>query len=385
MKLYSTKEFAEKAGVTTRTLMNWRKSGRLIPQTVSETSETFGPRLVKKYSEEQLRLVKATETLVKAKIEEIIQNQRRLGELKLPNDSLSHKIIKFDAEEYAEIIGDSEPCTVNECPLKDKSGKPLLDQYGKTIFVRTKYWLNHIEGFDDMTPLRQFDLLVVAVYSAAVEQCWDVITINQFCDTLTGGESRVRDMLTFKETVINSIKRLMGTIITVDMTETCKRMKYKTDKPRRTAPILPCELQENIKVNGQKTTVVKIYAESPLMEIAEVKNQILRINTELLKIPFNRSPRAIKIEGYIVSWVETIVRHKNINANIKLDNIYEYAEVDEADRSAKRNVRNAIEATLNHLKEKGRINNWIYTMLDSQGRVAPYKSGNTLYGIQILR
>ena len=313
------------------------------------------------------------------------QNQRRLGELKLPNDSLSHKIIKFDAEEYAEIIGDSEPCTVNECPLKDKSGKPLLDQYGKTIFVRTKYWLNHIEGFEDMTPLRQFDLLVVAVYSAAVEQCWDVITINQFCDTLTGGESRVRDILAFKETVIDSIKRLMGTVITVDMTETCKRMKYKTDKPKRTAPILPCELQENIKVNGQKTTVVKIYAESPLMEIAEVKNQILRINTELLNIPFNRSPRAVKTEGYIVSWVETIVRHKNMNANIKLNNIYEYAEVDEADRSAKRNVRKAVEATLNHLKEKNRISNWLYTMEDSHGRVMPYKSGNPLYGVQIIR
>ena len=381
MEMYTTKEAATYLGKSVRTLRRWLRSGKLVP----EKKGDIGRGKCDIFSIEQLKNVTCAETLVKAKIEEIIQNQRRLGELKLPNDSLSHKIIKFDAEEYAEIIGDSEPCTVNECPLKDKFGKPLLDQYGKTIFVRTKYWLNHIKGFDDMTPLRQFDLLVVAVYSAAVEQCWDVITINQFCDTLTGGESRVRDMLAFKETVINSIKRLMGTIITVDMTETCKRMKYKTDKPRRTAPILPCELQENIKVNGQKTTVVKIYAESPLMEIAEVKNQILRINTELLKIPFNRSPRAIKIEGYIVSWVETIVRHKNINANIKLDNIYEYAEVDEADRSAKRNVRNAIEATLNHLKEKGRINNWIYTMLDSQGRVAPYKSGNTLYGIQILR
>lgn len=139
------------------------------------------------------------------------------------------------------------------------------------------------------------------------------------------------------------------------------------------------------KINGQKTTVVKIYAESPLMEIAEIKNQILRINTELLNIPFNRSPRAIKIEGYIVSWVETIVRHKNMNSNIKPDNIYEYAEVNEADRSAKRNVRNAVEATLNYLKEKGRISNWTYTMVDSHGRVVPYKSGNPLYGIQILR
>ena len=314
------------------------------------------------------------------------QNQRRLGELKLPNDSLSHKIIKFDAEEYAEIIGDSEPCTVNECPLKDKSGKPLIDQYGKTIFVRTKYWLNHIEGFDDMTPLRQFDLLIVAVYSAAVEQCWDVITINQFCDALTGNTNHnTHAPSALKELVIASIKRLMGTVITIDMTETCKRMKYKTDKPRHTAPILPCELQENIKVNGQKTTVVKIYAESPLMKIAEIKNQIIRISTELLNVPLDRSPRAVKTEGYIVSWVETIVRHKNMNANIKLGNIYEYAEVDEADRSAKRNVRKAVEATLNHLKEQSKISNWLYTMENSHGRVVPYKSGNPLYGIQILR
>lgn len=121
------------------------------------------------------------------------------------------------------------------------------------------------------------------------------------------------------------------------------------------------------------------------MEVAETKNQILRINTELLNIPFNRSPRAVKTEGYIVSWVETIVHHKNMNTNIKLNSIYEYAEVDEADRSAKRNVRKAVEAALNHLKEQSQISNWLYAMVDSHGRVVPYKSGNSLYGIQILR
>ena len=314
------------------------------------------------------------------------QNQRRLGELKLPNDSLAHKIIKFDAEEYAEVIGDNEPCTVDECPLKDKSGKPLLDKYGKTIFVRTKYWLSHTEGFHDMTPLRHFDLLIIAVYSAAVEQCWDIITTNQFCDALTGNTNHnTHAPSTLKEEVTNSIKRLMGTIIKVDMSDTCKKTKYKTDKPRRIAPILPCELQENIKVNGQKTTAVKIYAESPLIEIAELKNQILRIGTELLNIPFNRSPRAVKIEGYLVSWIETLAHHKNMKPNITLKKIYEYAEVEDSDRHSKFNVRKIIEATLNHLKEQGKISKWQYTMLNSYEHVVPYETGNELYGIQIIR
>ena len=314
------------------------------------------------------------------------QNQRRLDELKLPNDALSHKIIKFDAEEYAEIIGDIEPCTVDECPLKDKSGKPLLDKFGKPIFVRTKYWLSHIEGFHDMTPIRQFDLLIVAVYSAAIEQCWDIITINQFCDALTGNTNHnTHNPPALKKIVTDSIKRLIGTVITVDMSDTCKKMKYKTDKPRRTASILPCELQENVKVNGQKTTVIKIYAESPLIEIAELKNQIIRIGTELLNIPFNRSPRATKIEGYLVSWIETLIHHKNMQPNITMKKIYEYAEIADSDRHAKFNIRKIIEATLNHLKEKGRIHDWTYTMKNPCGRVVPYEIGNELYGIQITR
>lgn len=314
------------------------------------------------------------------------QNQRRLGYLKLPNDSLAHKIIKFDAEEYAEIIGDSEPCTVDECPLKDKSGKPLLDKFGKPIFVRTKYWLNHVEDFHDMTPLNHFDLLVIAVYSAAVEQCWEIITINQFCDALTGNTNNNTHVPSaLKEAVIDSIKRCMGTVITVDMTETCKKMKYKTDKLRRTAPILPCELQENIKINGQKTTAVKIYAESPLMEIAEFKNQILRISTELLNIPSNRSLRTVKVEGYLISRVETLVQHKNMKPNITLKTIYECAAVEDSDRSAKRNVRKIVETTLNHLQEQGRIHDWHYTMEDSYGHIVPYEPGNELHGIIIIR
>ena len=55
--LFNIKQASEFLGVSIRTLKYWRKSGKLVPDTLEMKKSNFGPRLVQNYSLAQLRLV----------------------------------------------------------------------------------------------------------------------------------------------------------------------------------------------------------------------------------------------------------------------------------------------------------------------------------------
>ena len=54
---FDIKEAAKFLGVSVRTLKYWRKSGKLVPDTISQTKGKRGPKLVQNYSLAQLKLV----------------------------------------------------------------------------------------------------------------------------------------------------------------------------------------------------------------------------------------------------------------------------------------------------------------------------------------
>ena len=54
---FNKKEAAKFLGVSVRTLKYWRKSGKLVPDTISQTKGKRGPKLVQNYSLAQLKLV----------------------------------------------------------------------------------------------------------------------------------------------------------------------------------------------------------------------------------------------------------------------------------------------------------------------------------------
>ena len=54
---FNIKEAAKFLGVSVVTLKRWRKSGKLVPDTISQTKSKRGPKLVSNYSLAQLKLV----------------------------------------------------------------------------------------------------------------------------------------------------------------------------------------------------------------------------------------------------------------------------------------------------------------------------------------
>ena len=55
--LFDTKQAAKFLGISVRTLKYWRKSGKLVPDSIGETGAKRGPKTGAKYSLEQLKLV----------------------------------------------------------------------------------------------------------------------------------------------------------------------------------------------------------------------------------------------------------------------------------------------------------------------------------------
>ena len=195
---------------------------------------------------------------------------------------------------------------------------------------------------------------------------------------LTGGNKHFTDEQ--RRSVRDSIIRLMKTVINVDMTETCRLMKrYQTNTPKRTAAVLPCELLEDVIINGQKTTAIRMYAQSPLMEIAERKKQLLTIGYTLLAVPnLNNSPRVLTIKLFIITFALIITRNLrnefNFTNSITLQKIYEIADVTEDSRAVKFNVREVALKIVEWLKKQKVIKNFELV----------YKNRKQLYAIKFI-
>ena len=277
-----------------------------------------------------------------------IQIQKKQEVIIMPIDKLSKAIAKFDKDEYAEVIGDRNPCTIEEHKIK---GKP----------VNTKYWLNQEAGFNDLTPLRWFDIGVVAFCCANFQQGGELITFDMILRALTG--STGKDFTDEQRRAVReAVIRCMSTTVTVEMAETCQKMKgYKTAKPKITGAILPCKLLENVTINGQKTDAIKMLDESPLMEIAKIKNQLLTMDASLLAVPtLKNTPRVMTVKLYVTTFALIIARslrnkRKNTPNTLTFQKIYEAVDAGDEDRFVKRTIREVAIKVVEHLKAQGAI------------------------------
>ena len=227
-----------------------------------------------------------------------------------------------------------------------------------------------------MTPLSFRDWFVLSVYCAACQKKWQIITINQICNALTGnraarqGRKNVTEAL--EAAVLESVKRMMCTLITIDITETCDAIKkYKTDKTELTDVIMPCKLLKNICVNGQITTAILIRDQSPLFYVAELKKQLLPIGTSFLDVlGQNNTPQVVTLKGYIVYRTTVITKHKLKPATMTLADLYEKAGAES--KSQKQDVRRLVADVMNHLKTENLISGWEFV-----------RHGNTFHAIKI--
>ena len=274
----------------------------------------------------------------------------------VPNVKIIKNITEFDSDDYQELLGG------------EKGGVIEKRKHKKFGDVITTYKIVNVDGYDDESPLTEFD---AAVLSACIseQKAGNVDTTSAIIlRALIGkvGEGRHRLRTNQNNAILHSVTKLMQTIITVDLSETNEALGYNGgEKQKLHAPILPCEFVTTT-INGQPVTdVLHFYRESPIMTIAEQRNQILRYDTALLDVPNqNNTPLVITLKNYCMRRVAEIKAHK-MTPTLTFADIFTRARISpSASYDAKRTARDTVEKFFEHLKSKGVVKSFEFVKRD---------------------
>lgn len=328
-KLLSTKKAAKFLGVSERTIQRYRRDGILVPDQLGKNNSVF-------YSKEQLiklvtRLLSSGDTFLKKQPQVVTRYQQvvtrsegaKKGKsirlipakmLVMTNDKLTKELFRHTPEEYLALFEDGgEIVEVKNFP-----------KVGEII---SPYWLELIDEYTDKTPLNMF---AKAVFTACVSE-WIIgnrrTTVGIIFRHITGKPrgSNAQPSPAMRELILYCIRKMMCTVLRVNMTEVCKYLNYNNGDPLiLNAPILPCKYVEEV-INGQESrAVIYFYDESPLLTIARVKNnQFLSVEPRLLNISNqSSSSRSISIRHCVIQRVLEIILHK-LKPTIKFEYIFQ--------------------------------------------------------------
>lgn len=265
----------------------------------------------------------------------------------VPNVKIIKNITEFEGETYQQLLGGETGGVIEKRNHK---------KFGDVI---TTYKIGNADGYDDDSPLTEFD---AAVLSAAVSEQKagnDHTTSAIILRALTGKVAKgdAEAWANQRAEILHSVTKLMQTIIDVDLSDANKALGYNDGKKQRLrAPILPCKFVTT-SINGQPIDdVVHFLDESPVMIIAEQRNQILRYDTDLLDVPrLHNTPRVIVLKNYVMRRIAEIKLHK-MTPTLTFADIFKHARISpSASYDTKRTVRDTVEKFLEHLKSKGAV------------------------------
>ena len=174
--------------------------------------------------------------------------------------------------------------------------------------------------------------------------------------------------------ILQSIEKLMGTVIKIDNSNANKEFGYNDGKAEIiTDTILPCHFVTSL-INGQPAEDTIFFdRQSPIFTAADQRNQIIRYDTELLDVPNqNNTPLVITFKNYVILRIMEIKLHK-MTPTITLEDIFQKARITNKPNYLKQRAREYLEEFLKHLQTKGVIKSFEWS-----------KKRNKFYGVRTL-
>lgn len=195
------------------------------------------------------------------------------------------------------------------------------------------------------TPLSEYDRAVFGVLVSEIDVGNRYTTVNIIHRALIGrpgqglkGFYPEKDQ---KNAIINSVSKLMVPVVDFsDVKDSLKKLKY-TDKDGnelilRKDNILSASIFD-AKVNGQPVEGVIFFKEnSPLFDIANLKDQVIRYPHELLNVPNqNNIPLIISLKKYVMRRICEIKLHsKQLKPTITFDDVFSKCKVNADDKKS---------------------------------------------------
>ena len=377
-KYLKTGQVAKLLGVTNRTVNFWAENGILTPahktgagynlysqsqiaefcrtaENLLPSAQNCGksPSIKNRTAENLLASAQnCTKSLVPVEPEKKRESIRLIPAkmLVMTNDKLTKELFRHTPEEYLRLF--------------EAGGLLREKKLPKIGEIFTSYWLELGDDYTDKSPLTMF---AKAVFTACVSE-WIIgnryTTVGVIFRHITGkpSGSNAQPSPAMKELILFFIRKMMCTILRVDMTEVCKHLNYNDGEPLIiNSPILPCKYVEGITINGNKSeTVIYFFDESPLLTIARVKNnQLLSVEPRLLNISkHSGSPRNISVRHCIIQRVLESFLHKR-KPIIEFDYVFKVCGFMNADSKKKCEVIQEVIEVFECLVSGGDIKSFI--------------------------
>lgn len=281
------------------------------------------------------------------------------------NDKATKVLFNIAPEYYAQMIQDNKGHGIIEKKHHKKHGK-----------VRSNFHIFNENGYTVIVELNEFDRAVLSVCISEWQVGNRYITIPMILRGLIGKVGASTGFRVYKDqrtAILQSIDKLMFTAYDPNMIDAFQKLNYdgegKIEKITKSA-ILPCYRVEKT-INGQKSDIIYFDRESPLLQIASLKKQILSYDASLLDVPNqNNTPLVITLKNYSMRRIVEIKHHK-MPPTLTLDDIFKKCRISNASRKAKLDIRECLEKFFAHLQSKGEIKSYEWT-----------KKGNAFYSIK---
>ena len=238
----------------------------------------------------------------------------------------------------------------------------------------TVYKVSNADGFDNDDPLNEFDYAVFSVCISYFDAGYSYITLAIIYRALTGKGNTAKLRPDLRNAILNSLKKLIGTVIEIDETDVNAAFKYADfNHSKHVSAILPAHFDDKI-INGNDASVVYFDRESPLMEIARARKQLLTYEVALLDAPGIRNTvMNIMLKSYVMRRVVEIKLHKKLRPILTFDDIFKKCRIENAHREIKMNARNTVVKLFEHLQAEGFIKSFELT-----------KEVNAFYSIRFI-
>ena len=275
----------------------------------------------------------------------------------IPNDIETKKFFFLDDRIHHELIMDNKRKNVVEMKKHPKYGK-----------IKTPVEISVAPRVAEEDPsvtevLTRFDNDVANVCISEWEAGNRYVTYSTIYRTLTGrvGESDANPSKVQLAAIKHSLKKLMNVQIKIYFHDAAVYLGYNDGKKINiTGKIIPARFVD-CTINGQKTTVIELTAESPLLTLARLKNnQIISYDVELLNIPKQKNtPLNIALKHYAIRRVmETKAHPKQMTPSITFEDILAKCRISDADNKKKHRVRESLKAVFEHLLACGEIDSF---------------------------
>ena len=240
--------------------------------------------------------------------------------------------------------------------------------------IVTTYTISNLAGYDNTDPLNVIDYSVLSVCASEFDvgnrHTTAAIILRGLIGKVGKAHKGIRPRPDQYRAIINSVKKLMFTGIEIDLSVTNEKLNYD-GKKKITSALLPAKIVET-SINGQVVEdVIYFLDESPLMEIARSRKQIITYDAEILDVPNqNNTPLVIALKNYIIIRVLEIKLHK-MTPTLTLDNIFQNCRIENHDKKTKLRAREYIDDFFKHLQAKDVIKSFEFV-----------KKGNKFYSVK---